>query len=185
MNFTRRDALTRCGTGLGMLALAGLCAEDGRGEPGRSPDPMAPRPPHFPGKAKRVVHLFMNGGPSQVDTFDPKPALNRYAGKSLAETPLKDAFESPFVKENFRPFVEGNTRTFRKKIYQMQVGHRPRGHDARSVHVPLTAGLERHELLGALLCPRGQDVVAAPPVLEDDPHQMIGRVAGEACGPCG
>ena len=45
--------------------------------------PLAPRAPHFPGKVKRVIHLFMNGGPSQVDTFDPKPMLTQYHGKPL------------------------------------------------------------------------------------------------------
>jgi len=65
-------------------------------------NPMLPRGGHFPGKAKRVIHLFMNGGPSHVDTFDPKPALQRYAGKMLPiENPKTErrtgaAFPSPF-----------------------------------------------------------------------------------------
>ncbi len=84
--------LARCGTGLGMLGLAGVLADDGllaaEGAPG-SPAagaaklPLAPRGPHFAAKAKRVVHLFMNGGPSHVDTFDPKPMLDKYHGKPL------------------------------------------------------------------------------------------------------
>src|SRR5262249_13285083 len=63
---------------------------------------LAPRKPHFSGKAKRVVHLFMNGGPSQVDTFDPKPALDRYHGKPISPTNLRTerktagALRSPF-----------------------------------------------------------------------------------------
>ncbi len=80
--FSRREALTRCGTGLGLLALAGVCADDARAE-STFLDPLMPRKPHFAGKAKHVVHLFMNGGPSQVDTFDPKPALTKYHGKPL------------------------------------------------------------------------------------------------------
>ena len=48
-------------------------------------NPLAPKAPHFPAKAKQVVHLFMNGGPSHVDTFDPKPLLDKYHGKPLPE----------------------------------------------------------------------------------------------------
>jgi hypothetical protein len=77
---SRRELLTRCGTGLGSLALATLLAEDAPAAPAH---PLAPKPPHFPAKAKHVVHLFMNGGPSHVDTFDPKPLLGRHHGKPL------------------------------------------------------------------------------------------------------
>ncbi|HEY3787534.1 MAG TPA: DUF1501 domain-containing protein, partial [Urbifossiella sp.] len=59
--FSRRDMLSRCGTGLGLLALAAL---EGDANADRL-DPLAPRPPHFPAKAKHLVHFFMNGGPSQ------------------------------------------------------------------------------------------------------------------------
>jgi hypothetical protein len=72
--------LQRCGMGLGGLALSGLFdAPVFAGERG----PLVPRAPHFPGKAKHVIHLFMNGGPSHVDTFDPKPMLSRYVDKPL------------------------------------------------------------------------------------------------------
>jgi hypothetical protein len=82
---TRRDMLARCGTGLGMLALAALEADGTEVAPPPRPvlDPLAPKAPHFPGKAKHVVHFFMNGGPSQVDTFDPKPLLDKHHGKPL------------------------------------------------------------------------------------------------------
>jgi hypothetical protein len=73
---TRRELLNRCGMGLGTLALANLLPEAGAG-------PLAPRPPQFAAKAKRVVHIFANGGPSHVDTFDPKPQLAKFAGKPL------------------------------------------------------------------------------------------------------
>ena len=76
---TRRDLLTRTGMGFGLAALTGVCADDARA----TPNPMAPKRPHFKAKAKHVIHLFMNGGPSHVDTFDPKPALEKWAGKSL------------------------------------------------------------------------------------------------------
>ncbi|WP_417383649.1 DUF1501 domain-containing protein [Gimesia sp.] len=86
---TRRQMLQRCGTGLGSLGLASLMASEGmlnqaQGASAGSPtSPMAPKRAHFPGKAKHVIHIFLNGGASQVDTFDPKPALAKYAGKKL------------------------------------------------------------------------------------------------------
>ncbi len=67
---TRREMLVRSGMGFGMLGLAGVggvvCGDD---QPVGYTSPMAPKSPHFPVKAKRVIHLFMNGGPSHVDTF--------------------------------------------------------------------------------------------------------------------
>ena len=98
--------LARCGTGFGVMALSsllddiGLLAAGASG--GSAPLPLAPRPPHFVPRAKRVVHLFMNGGPSQVDTFDPKPALLKHAGQPLPGEYLRTerktgaAFPSPF-----------------------------------------------------------------------------------------
>ena len=83
---TRRDMLCRGGMGMGALALAGIMGDAlGRATcSASSPDlPLAPRQPHFAAKAKRVIHLFLNGGPSHVDTFDPKPALDRYHGQQL------------------------------------------------------------------------------------------------------
>ena len=101
--FSRRQLLERCGTGLGMLALAGVCANDTPvSASALSADPLAPRLPHFPARAKHVVHLFMNGGPSHVDTFDPKPALDKYHGKPLQMGNLRTerktgaAMRSPF-----------------------------------------------------------------------------------------
>jgi hypothetical protein len=95
--------------GFGALMLADLLRTAGyletaqAGFPNASSlDPLAPKQPHFPGKAKRVIHLFMNGGPSHVDTFDPKPKLQEYAGKSLPFENLRTerktgaAFPSPF-----------------------------------------------------------------------------------------
>ena len=76
---SRRDMLTRCGTGLGMIGLANVLAADAP-----AVSPLAPRVPHFPAKAKHIIHLYMNGGPSQVDTFDPKPALATYRGQRPA-----------------------------------------------------------------------------------------------------
>jgi hypothetical protein len=73
---TRREMLARSGAGFGMLGLAGLLADETRAD-----DPTRPKPPHFPARAKHVIFLFMNGGPSHVDTFDPKPELKKQEGK--------------------------------------------------------------------------------------------------------
>src|SRR5579872_4720561 len=83
---TRRDFLRRSGMGFASLGLANLMASQGlvcaAPDAGRSVSPLAPKGPHFAPKATRVIHLFMNGGPSHVDTFDPKPALEKYAGQA-------------------------------------------------------------------------------------------------------
>jgi hypothetical protein len=82
---SRRELLTRSVNGFGAAALAALLAQDGRAEvPGSgksAADPFGPKKPHFEPKAKNVIVLFMDGGPSQVDTFDPKPLLEKYHGK--------------------------------------------------------------------------------------------------------
>ncbi len=83
---TRRDLLARSGMGMASLGLAGLVGEAVRRRRPRA-NPLAPRAPHFPAKAKRVIHLFMNGGPSHVDTFDPKPLLDKHHGKPVPQQP--------------------------------------------------------------------------------------------------
>jgi hypothetical protein len=81
----RRQALMRCANGFGAVALADLMARDLLGKAAQdSPrNPLAPRPPHFPAKAQSVIFLYMDGGPSQVDTFDPKPRLAREHGRPM------------------------------------------------------------------------------------------------------
>jgi hypothetical protein len=108
---TRREFLSRSGMGFGALALAGVMSETGllpsAAEASTSLHPLPPKKPHFPAKAKRVLHLFINGGPSHVDTFDPKPALAKYAGKPLPRPTLRTerktgaAFPSPFKFEKY------------------------------------------------------------------------------------
>ncbi|MGI8978431.1 MAG: DUF1501 domain-containing protein [Pirellulaceae bacterium] len=81
---SRRTLLRRTAVGFGSLALASLFAEESSAEiTGTSANPLAPRPPHFPARAKRIIFLFMKGGPSHLDTFDPKPLLTRDDGKPL------------------------------------------------------------------------------------------------------
>src|SRR5262245_34399344 len=110
---TRRGLLRQTGMGFGLVGLAGILADDGRlahGAPAAADAgtaPLAPRSPHFAPRAKQVVHLFMNGGPSQVDTFDPKPALEKYHGQPLPNPNLRTerktsgAFKSPFKFEKY------------------------------------------------------------------------------------
>ena len=76
----RRDILKVAACGFGHLALVGLAAERAAAE---SANPLAPRPPHFAPRAKRIIFMFMQGGVSQVDSFDHKPALDRYEGQTL------------------------------------------------------------------------------------------------------
>src|SRR5215475_11400898 len=109
---TRRDFLHRCGLGFGMLSLANLLAPralsatEHLSESGAE-SPLAPKPPPLPAKAKRVIHIFANGGPSHVDTFDPKPALAQLHGKPLPMENLKTerrtgaAFQSPFKFQKY------------------------------------------------------------------------------------
>jgi uncharacterized protein (DUF1501 family) len=86
---TRRHFFRECGIGVGKIALAGLLTDafgvNSFGSPahGTGPNPLTPRAPHFAPKAKRVIHLFMAGAPSQLDLFDPKPALTKLEGKPL------------------------------------------------------------------------------------------------------
>jgi hypothetical protein len=113
-SLSRRELLHRGGLGFGMIGLAGVLADDGRlGSALRTAahasesskplqNPLAPRPPQFAARARQVVHLFMNGGPSHVDTFDPKPLLGKYHGRPLPNSNLRTerktgaAMGSPF-----------------------------------------------------------------------------------------
>lgn len=98
---TRRDFLTRSGMGFGSLALGYLLSED-TGVQAKSlidsMNPLAARDPHFPGPAKSVIFIFFQGGPSQVDTFDPKPDLNRLDGKPLPPSFLEGGLPLAQIK---------------------------------------------------------------------------------------
>jgi hypothetical protein len=83
----RRDFLRHAGAGFGSLALAALLADDGLLAADDAPaDPLAPKKPHFDARAKRAIFLFMAGGPSHLETFDPKPELQRLHGEKLPES---------------------------------------------------------------------------------------------------
>jgi hypothetical protein len=120
MHISRREALSRCGLGFGGLALHQLlspaqpgfnqvAAADSRSSGGAGVNPLLPKSPHFAAKAKRVIHIFANGGPSHVDTFDPKPLLDKHAGEPLpggnprTERKTGALFPSPF---KFQPYGE-------------------------------------------------------------------------------
>src|SRR5262245_30551001 len=122
---SRREMLARCGTGIGTLALAGVMADERSvAYASGSSDPLAPKFPHFAAKAKHVVHLFMNGGPSQVDTFDPKPALDKYHGKPIPTGNLRTerktgaAMRSPYA---FRKYGQSGIEV--SKIFAKTAAH--------------------------------------------------------------
>ncbi len=111
--FTRREMLLHSGMGMGAAALQALLGDSGQltAAPIANANPMAPKMPPLAPKAKRVLHLFMNGGPSQVDTFDPKPALDQYAGEPLPITLKTErrtgaALPSPF---KFKKYGQSGT----------------------------------------------------------------------------
>ena len=88
----RRDFLRQCAGGLGTIALSQLMAADST---------MTPRAPHFTANARNVIFLFMDGGPSHIDLFDPKPAMKKYEGEALPASMTKDlrlAFIKPTAK---------------------------------------------------------------------------------------
>ena len=101
-SLTRRDMLGRIGMGFGALGLGDLLAETSS----ISLNPLAARQPPLPARAKRVVHLFMNGGPSHLDTFDPKPSLDKYDGKPIpsqlkTERPTGAGLKSPYAFQKY------------------------------------------------------------------------------------
>src|SRR5205807_2161399 len=108
---TRRDFLCKCGMGMGALGFASLMAQTGlvpsEARAGEAINPLAPKGPQFAARARRVIHFFLNGGPSHVGTFDPKPALEKYANKPLptgnlpTERKTGAAFPSPFKFQKY------------------------------------------------------------------------------------
>src|SRR5436305_14481081 len=113
---TRRHFFRDCAVGVGSMALASLLHADTATTPGpRAPgsDPLAPRPGHFPAKAKNVIFLFMAGGPSQLELFDHKPKLDALHGQPIPEEFIKGkrfAFMDSFNKE--RPKLPAKRRKF-------------------------------------------------------------------------
>ena len=121
---TRRRFLARTSRGLSGVALAALLDRE-QSVPGASWMPPDGRP-HFAAQAKSVIWLFMNGGVSQMESFDPKPMLNRYAGKTIPETPFANALD-PNKLAIERLVVPDANGKLRNELYPLQIGFSQRG----------------------------------------------------------
>ena len=117
---TRRSFLADTGMGFTGLVLGSMLFRDGVARAAATGIPARPA------RAKSVIWLFMVGGTSHMESFDPKPDLNKYAGKTIAETPYKHTLDSPFLKRNLRELVPGLHKVH-PKVFPMQVGYRPCG----------------------------------------------------------
>ena len=107
------------------LALGAMLAREGIAKESTWTPPVGK--PHFAPKVKSVIWYFMLGGTSHLESFDPKPELNRYAGRTFAETPYGDAvLKSPYYRKNVRDFA-GTLRNLMPKVYPMQIGYRQHG----------------------------------------------------------
>jgi len=96
---TRRWFFEQCGVGLGAIALGSLFRQNGWAAPAALANPLAPKQPHFPGKAKRVIFLFMAGAPSHLELFDNKPALTKWNGQPPPAELIKD-YRAAFINPN-------------------------------------------------------------------------------------
>src|SRR4051812_40515408 len=118
----RRAFLADAGLGFPALALAAMLDRDARAEAGWSPPDGTP---HHPPKAKSVIWLFMVGGISHMESFDPKPALTKYAGMSIDDTPHNAVLASPYLDKNLR--VVDSKKKVWKTLYPLQVKTRQFG----------------------------------------------------------
>jgi hypothetical protein len=114
VHLTRRDFFTTTANGLGMLALNSLLAQEGVAAPAipSAANPLAPRKPHFAPKAKNCIFIFMEGAPSQLDLYDPKPKLNELNGQPLPESLTKNV-RFAFIKKESAVLM-GSPRKFAK-----------------------------------------------------------------------
>jgi hypothetical protein len=174
MEYSRRDVLRQIGAGFGALAMNRMLAADSL---------LAPREPHFPAKAKHVIFLFLNGGPSQVDTFDPKPMLTKYhgtpapSGNLRTERKTGNLLKSPFefhrcgksgieVSEIFSKLGEHiddicvirsmhvERPNHEPSLLMLNCGHMMPGHPALGAWLTYGLGTENQNLPGfVVLCP--------------------------------
>ncbi|MFM7208051.1 MAG: DUF1501 domain-containing protein, partial [Planctomycetaceae bacterium] len=164
---SRRDLLVSAGAGLGLVGLASALAD--AGELAASPvgsdaaarlaDPLAARVPHHAPRAKRVIQFFLNGGPSHIDTFDPKPLLERYAGQPLpfsltTERKTGGALPSPF---RFRKYGQSGLEV--SELFSHTAAHA----DSLAVIRSMQAQLPNHEP-SLLLMNCGESVQPRPSV---------------------
>ncbi len=176
----RRQVLARFANGFGLLGLASLLADEARADTSKSQDPADPlavRPPMYPACAKRVIFLFMSGGPSHVDLFDPKPRLARDNGKPL-----------PFAMPHLERTQDGEPAPVPFQVPEVRAGRprrqrpaaEPREAGRRPLRDPLD-GRRQHQPQRRLPPDehRGADVLAAEPRLVADvrPRQREPRPA--------
>ena len=115
LRLTRRHFFGRCGLGLGSIALGSLLDRGALSAAPAASHPLAPKPPHHPARAKNVIHLFMAGGPSQLDLFDPKPRLAQLNGQAIPDSYLagkRFAFMDSSFKDKSK--LLGSKRAFRR-----------------------------------------------------------------------
>ena len=118
--FLRRDILG----GLGSIAVTAMLARDLHAEDGWKPPSGLPM---MPQRAKRVIWLFMRGGVSHMESFDPKPMINRFAGKSIGETPFKSVQDPEKLKKVRVVVVNDANGKQRNTIYPLQIGWKQYG----------------------------------------------------------
>lgn len=128
----RRTFLSDLGGGFTGLALGAMLFQDGIARADEAILEENPPPdgkPHFPAKAKSVIWIFLSGGYSHLETFDPKPMLTKFAGKTFEDTGLDNPAKSPLHKKRFRsvPADDVNLRDVYHEIYPLQVGFQKRG----------------------------------------------------------
>ena len=130
MQSKRRTFLTDVGMGFTGMALGAMLHKDGvAGEHHGGQQSLPDGRPHFKPRAKNVIWVFLSGGYSQMETFDPKPALNKYAGKTYDNTEYPNPFKDPLFKLRSRDVVGGDR--LHSKIMPLQVGYRRRGEAGR------------------------------------------------------
>lgn len=187
---SRRSMLREATMGMGWCAFGALLASDQAHGSYDPADPLAPKTPPLPARAKRAIHIFTNGGPSQVDTFDPKPALARYGGQKLpihlrTERQTGAAFPSPFsfskygqsgieVSEIFPKVAEHvddlcvirsmhtNIPNHGPSLMMMNTGNTQQSRPSFGSWLTYGLGTENRNLPGfVVLCPGGYPVFAA------------------------
>ncbi|MFK7777962.1 MAG: DUF1501 domain-containing protein [Gimesia sp.] len=125
-NLPRRNFLTNLSSGLAGISLASLLQDEQQSQAASAHLPPDGKS-HFPPKAKSVIWLFMRGGVSHMESFDPKPMLTKYAGKSINETPWKSVQESEKLKRVRVVVVNDANGQQRNKVYPLQVGFKKYG----------------------------------------------------------
>ena len=131
---TRREWLARFGMGMGAVGLVAMFGDEACAAAAANDlNPLAPKNPHFPAKAKRVIHIFAQGAPSHVDTWDPKPALTKNDGKSISGG-NGVAFGSPF---KFTP--QGRSGIEFSEVFPSLAKHADSMAVVRSLHTDIPA----------------------------------------------